>query len=74
MYSPLIFENESLNKPKQVFPNIELRELTPEEVANKKPKGRFQLRAEAHKINGSNYEGIFLDEALDIKKNNYEPT
>ncbi|WP_322970340.1 hypothetical protein [Faecalibacter sp. LW9] len=48
MYNPFSFENAVLNKP--VFPNVELRELTPEELANKKPKGRFQLRAESRKI------------------------
>lgn len=44
MYDPIMYENEFLNKP--VFPNVELRELTPDEIANHKPKGRFQFRSE----------------------------
>ncbi|WP_312066826.1 hypothetical protein [Empedobacter sp.] len=47
MYDPIMYEKEYLNKP--VFPNVQLRELTPDEIANHKPKGRFQLRAEAYK-------------------------
>ena len=59
-----MFENKCLNKT--VFPNVELRELTPEEIANHKPKGRFQLRAESYKENHLKSNMIYIS-SNDIK-------